>query len=75
MALGSSYDILWRELLMTMERADDESFNLFWLIRVPSYSIINDDLSRGFWDYLASFCEYIRDFPECILEGGKLRSK
>ena len=75
MVSGSSHDILWRELLMAMERADGESFNLSWVARVPSHSNISDGPSRGSWECLASSFEYTRDFPECILEGGKLRSK
>ena len=44
---GSSSDPTWRELLLILERIDQQVSSYMWVSRVPSESNISDCPSRG----------------------------
>ena len=62
---GSSYDKLWRELLLQLEVADSVPM-IGWYARVPSQSNPSDAPSRGSDDFPV-WGTVTRDHPHCFI--------
>ena len=71
---GTSPLKLWRQLLLELERLDNEAESLVWMARVPSASNVADPPSRGKWDEISFLQPFERCFPKCPITGKALAS-
>ena len=71
---GTSPLRLWRQLLLELERLDNDAESLVWMARVPSASNVADPPSRGKWDELSFLQPFERCFPSCPITGKALTS-
>ena len=71
---GTSQLRMWRQLLLELERVDENTDSLCWMARVPSQSNIADPPSRGQWSELNFLKPFVLDTPFCPVTGMKLET-
>ena len=71
---GPSQLQMWRQLLLELERVDENTDSLCWMARVPSQSNIADPPSRGQWSELNFLKPFVLDTPFCPVTGMKLET-
>ena len=71
---GSSSIRAWRDLLLVLEKLDQEIEPLAWLGRVPSASNVADPPSRGSIKELMGFLPKLENNVDCPVTGRRLRN-
>ena len=71
---GTSPLRLWRQLLLELERIDQNLDSLCWMARVPSPSNAADPPSRGRWNEIDFLRPFSLDVAKCPITGNTLET-